>query len=57
MYYDVFQKTFDENSSTPRYNYYDINSKITLNLSESDIVAISGMLSNDKFIVLQMFLM
>ena len=48
MYYDVFQKTFDENSSTPRYNYYDLNSKITLNLSESNIVSISGMLSNDK---------
>jgi len=48
MYYDVFQKTFDKNSSTPRYNYYDLNSKITLNLSESDIVSISGMLSNDK---------
>jgi len=48
MYYDVFQEAFDENSTTPRYNYYDINSKITLNISESDIVAISGMLSNDK---------
>ncbi len=48
MYYDVFQKTFDKNSSTPRYSYYDLNSKITLNLSESNIVSISGMISNDK---------
>jgi len=48
MYYDVFQKTFDKNSSTPRYNYYDLNSKITLNLSESNIVSFNGMLSNDK---------
>ncbi len=48
MYYDVFQKTFDKNSSTPRYNYYDLNSKVTLNASESDIVSISGMLSSDK---------
>jgi outer membrane receptor for ferrienterochelin and colicin len=48
MYYDAFQKTFDKNSSTPRYNYYDLNSKVTLNVSESDIVSISGILSNDK---------
>ncbi len=48
MYYDVFQNTFDKNSSTPRYNYYDLNSKITLNLSESNIVSISGMMSNDR---------
>jgi outer membrane receptor for ferrienterochelin and colicin len=48
MYYDVFQDAFDENSTTPRYNYYDVNSKITLNLGETDIVSISGMLNHDR---------
>ncbi len=48
MYYDLVQKMIDENSTSPRYNYYDLNTKITLNLSETDIVSISGMLSSDK---------
>lgn len=48
MYYDEVQKWIDVNSLTPRYNYYDLNAKITLNLSETDIVAISGMLSSDN---------
>lgn len=48
MYYDIFQKAFDENSSTPRYNYYDLNAKVTLNMSESNIVSVSGMISSDK---------
>lgn len=47
MYYDVLQNTFNKNSSTPRYNYYDVNAKVTINISESNNVSISGMISND----------
>ncbi len=33
MYYDVIQKNFDRTSSSPRYNFFDINSKVNYNLS------------------------
>ena len=47
MYYDAFQKTFNKNSTIPNYNFYDINSKITYNITDNDIVTISGMFSKD----------
>ena len=47
MYYDAIQKAFNKNSTIPNYNFYDINSKITYNLTENDIVTISGMFSKD----------
>jgi len=47
MYYDVLQKNFNEESTIPRYNFYDLNAKINYILSESNIVSISGLFSKD----------
>ncbi len=47
MYYDVLQKKFDEKSSVPRYNFFDVNAKITYDLSEKSIFSISGLYSSD----------
>lgn len=48
MYYDLYQKNLDENSSVPRYNFFDISGKITSNLSDESILFISGMYSRDN---------
>jgi len=34
MYYDVIQKNFDIGNTVPRYNFYDLNSKLNLVISE-----------------------
>jgi hypothetical protein len=47
MYYDFIQKNIDNNSSVPRYNFKDINTKLTYTLSESNILSVSGMLTYD----------
>jgi outer membrane cobalamin receptor len=48
MYYDLFQKKFSKSGSIPRYNFYDINSKIYLPLSKNSILSINGLMSKDK---------
>jgi len=48
MYYDQLQKKFDKNSIIPRYNFNDVNAKITYSFSESNIVSLSGMLTEDN---------
>jgi len=48
MYYDAIQKEFDKEGTTPRYNFYDFNSKINYTISETDIFSISGLFSRDK---------
>jgi hypothetical protein len=48
MYYDEIQKSFFRNSVIPRYNYHDLNSKITYNAGASDILWIEGTLSRDN---------
>lgn len=47
MYYDSFQKTFNKESTIPRYNYYDLNSKFTYSISESDVISLSAYFSKD----------
>lgn len=47
MYYDVIKKSINKDSNIPNYNFYDVNSKITYNISENDIITISGMFSKD----------
>jgi outer membrane receptor for ferrienterochelin and colicin len=47
MYYDVLQKKFDEKSTAPRYNFKDINTKLTYTLNESNVLSVSGMLTYD----------
>ncbi|HSD63138.1 MAG TPA: TonB-dependent receptor [Ignavibacteriaceae bacterium] len=48
MYYDFFQKSFDENSTIPRYNFYDLSAKVTRTLSDESILFISGMYNQDN---------
>jgi hypothetical protein len=48
MYYDLFQKKFDANSTIPRYNFLDFNGKITRNLTDESILFMSGMYSRDN---------
>lgn len=47
MYYDAVKKVVNKDSNIPNYNFYDINSKVTYNISENDIITISGMFSKD----------
>jgi hypothetical protein len=48
MYYDFFQNNFNSSSIAPRYNFADINSKITFSKSESDVFSLSAVYSEDK---------
>ncbi len=48
MYYDMVQNNFLKNNIIPRYNFYDINSKITITPSESNIYSLSAMYSRDN---------
>ncbi len=48
MYYDLIQKQFLNSTIIPRYNFYDLNSKITVTNSESNIFTLEGLLSNDN---------
>ncbi|RPI69019.1 MAG: hypothetical protein EHM47_13855, partial [Ignavibacteriales bacterium] len=47
MYYDVLQKKIFNSTITPWYNFYDLNGKISYNLSTSDILWIEGFMSRD----------
>ena len=47
MYYDIIQKNFNNSTSVPRYNFYDINAKVNYILSENNIISISGLYSKD----------
>jgi hypothetical protein len=48
MYYDIYQKSFNKNSTSPYYNYHDLSAKINFNISESSILSISGIYNNDN---------
>ena len=48
MYYDLIQSNFLNNKISPRYNFYDLNGKITITGSKSNIYTLSGLLSNDN---------
>ena len=47
MYYDMIQNQFYKSSSAPRYNFYDVNCKITDNLSETSSYSISAIFNRD----------
>ena len=47
MYYDIIQKNFNNNSTVPLYNFFDINAKVNYTLSENNIISISGLYSKD----------
>jgi hypothetical protein len=48
MYYDQWQNKLYPNSSVPRYNFYDLNTKINYVISEENIFSISAMYSKDN---------
>jgi outer membrane cobalamin receptor len=48
MYYDFYQNQFNKNSSAPRYNFFDVNAKFTQNISDNNIISISGFYNEDK---------
>jgi outer membrane cobalamin receptor len=48
MYYDFIQKNFDTGNSVPRYNFFDLNTKLNLVISEKSIVSVSVMFSKDN---------
>ncbi len=47
MYYDFIQKNILKNNTSPRYNYYDLNGKITLTPNEQNVFTFSGLYSSD----------
>ncbi len=48
MYYDFIENNFLHSSITPRYNFYSLNTKITITPSSSDIYSLSGLFSQDN---------
>lgn len=48
MYYDALQRSFNQQSSVPRYNFYDLNGKVNYNISEASSFSISAMFSRDN---------
>lgn len=48
MYLDQIQKKLNTKSSTPRYNFSDLNIKTSYELANEDIITISSIYSSDK---------
>lgn len=48
MYYDALQRSFNQQSSIPQYNFYDLNGKVNYNISEASSFSISAMFSRDN---------
>lgn len=48
MYYDALQRRFNQQSSVPQYNFYDLNGKVNYNISEASSFSISAMFSRDN---------
>ena len=47
MYYDLYQNNFAANSTTPRYNFFDVNAKLNYNISEDEIISFAGNFNKD----------
>ena len=50
MYYDFVQNNILKNNTSPRYNYYDLNGKITITPSASNVFTLSALYSQDKLL-------
>ena len=48
MYYDAYQNKFNQSSTIPRYNFFDLNSKINYVISEENTISVSAMYSKDN---------
>ena len=47
MYYDAVQNLLNKSTETPRYNFYDLSTKFSYLLTETDILSLSGFFSKD----------
>ncbi|UCH64782.1 MAG: TonB-dependent receptor plug domain-containing protein [Ignavibacterium sp.] len=47
MYYDLIQKNFRTSSRVPRYNFVDLNGKITFLLTERNTLSLSALYNQD----------
>jgi hypothetical protein len=47
MYYDLFQENFRTSSRVPRYNFVDLNGKVTFLLSERSTLSLSALYNKD----------
>lgn len=47
MYYDFIQNNFDNQSSIPRYNFFDINAKLNFVVSPKSVFSLSALFSKD----------
>ncbi|MDP4192911.1 MAG: TonB-dependent receptor plug domain-containing protein, partial [Bacteroidota bacterium] len=48
MYYDALQQIIDKDGTTPRYNFYDMNSKLTFYAGGNTIISLSTLMSSDN---------
>lgn len=48
MYYDLIQNSYLKSNIIPRYNFYDMNAKLTITASNSNIYTLSGLYSQDN---------
>ena len=48
MYYDVYQKKFNKNSTIPMYNFSDLNAKINYVISDENMLSLSAVYSKDN---------
>ncbi|MGE5496895.1 MAG: TonB-dependent receptor plug domain-containing protein, partial [Syntrophothermus sp.] len=48
MYYDLVQDALDANSTSPRYNFYDMSTKFSFNAGSENIISLSAFLSADN---------
>lgn len=47
MYYDFYQKKFSDGSTTPRYNFLDFSGKINYNITDDEVISVSGNFNSD----------
>ncbi|MFO7447491.1 MAG: TonB-dependent receptor [Ignavibacteriaceae bacterium] len=48
MYYDALQRQIDKNGHAPRYNFYDLNSKVTYEYSDRNKISFAFLFNKDK---------
>jgi outer membrane cobalamin receptor len=47
MYYDLLQKNFKTSNNSPRYNFFDLNAKLSFFTSKNTIISLSALYNQD----------
>ena len=47
MYYDFFQKNFNTSPNSPRYNFIDLNTKLSFFGTKSNVISLSALFNRD----------